>query len=131
MNERQMTCILCPNGCEIDVRWNGEPTEQTIDVEGNLCPRGIGYALEELTHPKRTLTTSILVRNGVEPQTSVKTAAPIPREAIDGARRHVAGASLDAPVAIGQIVIDDVAGTGVAVVVTRSVPRREARRLGT
>jgi len=128
MNERQMTCILCPNGCEIDVRWIGTPTDETIRVEGNLCPRGVGYALEELTHPKRTLTTSVLVRDGVEPQASVKTAKPIPRESIEAARRELATASLDAPVAIGQIVVADAAGTGVPVVVTRAVPRRAAKR---
>ena len=128
MSKRQMTCILCPNGCEIDVRWTGTPTDDTIRVEGNLCPRGVGYALEELTHPKRTLTTSVLVRDGVEPQASVKTAKPIPCESIETARREVATATLDAPVTIGQTVVDDVAGTGVAVVVTRAVPRRAAER---
>jgi len=128
MNERQMTCILCPNGCEIDVRWTGTPTDETIRVEGNLCPRGVGFALEELTHPKRTLTTSVLVRGGVEPQASVKTAAPIPRESIEMARREVARVTLDAPVAIGQIVLVDAAGTGVPVAVTRAVPRRATER---
>ena len=70
----EIICILCPNGCELEVRHSGEPTPETIEVEGNLCPRGIDYAVEEILHPKRSLTTSILVRGGTEPQASVKTA---------------------------------------------------------
>ncbi len=120
-----MTCILCPNGCELDVSYSGEPTAETIRVEGNLCPKGEGYALEELTSPKRTLTTSVLVRDGTQAQTSVKTAGPIPREALLPARASLHAVSLDAPVAIGDVVATDIAGTGVDVLVTRPVPRKD------
>jgi len=121
--KREITCILCPNGCELEVSFSGEPTAQSLEIEGNLCPRGLDYALEELTHPKRTLTTSVLVLGGTQPQTSVKTACPIPREAILDARAALRAVSLDAPVAIGDVVVADVAGTGVDVVVTRPVVR--------
>ena len=121
MTMRPMTCILCPNGCELDVTFSGKPTAETISVEGNLCEKGLDYALEELLHPKRTLTTSVLVRGGTQPQTSVKTTAPIPRETVVFAREALRGTVLDAPVAIGQIVARDVAGTGIDVIVTRAV----------
>ena len=121
MTMKPMTCILCPNGCELDVTFSGEPTAETITVEGNLCEEGEGYALEELLHPKRTLTTSVLVRGGTQPQTSVKTTAPIPRESVVFAREALRGTVLDAPVAIGDIIAHDVAGTGIDVIVTRSV----------
>ncbi|MGB2982693.1 MAG: DUF1667 domain-containing protein [Candidatus Bipolaricaulia bacterium] len=116
-----MTCILCPNGCELDVSFSGEPTAETISVEGSLCEKGEGYALEELLHPKRTLTTSVLVRGGTQPQTSVKTTRPIPRGYVVDAREALRDIVLDAPVAIGDVVLEDVAGTGVDVIVTRSV----------
>ena len=118
---KPMTCILCPNGCELDVTFSGEPTAETITVEGHTCPKGLDYALEELLHPKRTLTTSVLVRGGVQPQASVKTAAPIPRESVAVAREALRGIVLDAPAAIGDVVLRDVAGTGIDVVVTRAV----------
>jgi len=124
MNRRVIACILCPNGCELEVTWNGEPTEQSLEVVGNLCPKGTAYALDELTHPERTLTTSIRIRGGVQRLASVKTASPIAREAIVAARQALRPMVLDAPVAIGQVVVEDVAATGVAVVVTRAVARR-------
>ena len=123
--KRDITCILCPNGCELEVSYSGEPTTESLTIEGNLCPRGLDYALEELTHPKRTLTTSVLVRSGTQPQTSVKTACPIPREAILDAREALRNVSLDAPVAIGDVVMHDIAGTGTDVVVTRPVAQRK------
>ena len=124
MTSKRITCILCPNGCELEVTVSGEPTADTIRVDGNLCPKGEGYALEELTNPKRTLTTSVLVRGGAQPQTSVKTAGPIPRAALIPAREALRAAALDAPVAIGDVVAEDIAGTGIDVIVTRPVARR-------
>ena len=123
MTTKRVTCILCPNGCELTITYSGEPTAESISVEGNTCPKGIDYAVEEMTAPKRTLTTSILVRDGAQPLASVKTACPIPRESLFDARRALRGVVVDAPVAIGDVVAPDVAGTGVDVVVTRPVPR--------
>ena len=123
MTTKRVTCILCPNGCELTIRYSGEPTAELISVEGNTCPKGFDYAVEEMTAPKRTLTTSILVRGGTQPLASVKTACPIPREALFDARRALRGVVVDAPVAIGDVVASDVAGTGVDIVVTRPVPR--------
>ena len=125
--KREITCILCPNGCELEVSYSGEPTAESLTIEGNLCPRGLDYALEELTHPKRTLTTSVLVHDGTQPQTSVKTACPIPREKVLEARAALRAAALSAPVSIGDVVIADVAGTGVDVVVTRPVARSQEK----
>lgn len=124
MTERRLTCILCPNGCELQVTWDGEPTMDTVCVDGNLCPKGYTYALDELTHPMRTLTTSVLVRNGVQRLTSVKTAAAIPRDALSSVRAALRPMQLDAPVAIGDVVLSNAGGTGVDVVVTRAVSRR-------
>ena len=125
MTHRQITCILCPNGCELDVSYTGTPTSESIDVEGNLCPKGLQYALEEILDPKRTLTTSVLVQGGEQPQASVKTAEPIPRELVVPAREALRSVALDAPVEIGDIVAQDILSTGVDVVVTRAVRTRD------
>jgi len=120
---KRVTCILCPNGCELTITYSGEPTADSISVDGYTCPKGIDYAVEEMTAPKRTLTTSILVRAGTQPLASVKTVCPIPRECLLDARRALRRVAVDAPVAIGDVVASDVSGTGVDVIVTRPVPR--------
>lgn len=125
VNQRLMTCILCPNGCELSVQWEGEPSAEAMTVEGNLCPKGISYAVDELTHPQRTLTTSVRVRHGTQRLTSVKTATPVPRESVVAVRTALLQIVLDAPVHLGDVVLPNAAGTGVSVVVTRAVPRQE------
>ena len=40
--KKQFTCIVCPNGCEIEAEVeNG----QVISVTGHTCPRGEQYVL--------------------------------------------------------------------------------------
>jgi len=124
MNERAMTCILCPNGCELHVTWAEEPSPATVSVDGNLCPKGLTYAIDELTHPMRTLTTSVRVRDGVQRLASVKTTTTIPRDALPVVRSALRSIELRAPVAIGDVVLPDAAGTGVDVIVTRAVSKR-------
>ena len=124
MITQAITCILCPHGCELEVSYQGEPCEKTVHVEGNRCPKGRPYALEELLHPQRTLTTSVLVVGGELPLISVKTATPIPRQLVSKARSEIRAVVAQAPVAIGARILADVAGTGVDVVVTRGTNRR-------
>ena len=127
MTRRIITCILCPNGCELDVEYSGQPSGETLVVEANLCPKGRTYALEELTRPKRTLTTSVLVRSGDQRLISVKTASPIPRQAILEAREELRGTIVTAPVSIGDTIMRDVADTGIDIVATRAVERKTPR----
>ena len=124
MTKQVITCILCPNGCELEVSCEGEPSEETLHVDGNRCPKGKPYALDELLHPKRTLTTSVLVLGGEQPLISVKTVTPIPRELVSKARSEIEGTVAKAPVAIGDVILANVAGTGVDVVVTRGANLR-------
>jgi CxxC motif-containing protein len=127
MTSRQITCTLCPNGCTLEVTTSGLPTAApSVEVQGNLCPRGISYALEEAIRPRRTLTTSVLVLGGVDRLASVKTSQPIPREHIGNVREELRGLCVRAPVAVGEVVARDVYGLGIDVVTTRAVERASA-----
>lgn len=77
MNERELTCIVCPMGCHIKVLSDGD---QIVSITGNTCPRGKEYAVTECTHPVRTLTTTIKCTDGR--LLPVKTKKPIPKEKI-------------------------------------------------
>ena len=77
MNERELTCIVCPIGCHIKVLSDGD---QIVSITGNTCPRGKEYAVTECTHPVRTLTTTIKCTDGR--LLPVKTKKPIPKEKI-------------------------------------------------
>ena len=46
---RKMTCIVCPNGCELEAEI---VDGKCISVSGNLCPKGAQYAAQEVEAPK-------------------------------------------------------------------------------
>lgn len=56
-----LTCIVCPRGCHLTTSRN---REGEVLVSGNQCPRGLAYAREELTCPKRILTTTVKTADG-------------------------------------------------------------------
>ena len=61
MEQRKMTCVVCPLGCDITVSTNGG---KITDITGNACKRGEAYARTEMTDPRRTLTTTVRVIGG-------------------------------------------------------------------
>lgn len=113
---REFTCIMCPNGCEIQVSWEGD---RVGEIVGAACPKGREYAAQELTAPKRNIATSVLVEGGALPLASVRLTAPIPREAIFPALREIQNIVLKAPVKAGTVVIQRLLGYESDVVVTR------------
>jgi len=85
-----------------------------------LCKRGVAYATEEVTAPKRMVTTLVRVAGRRMPL-PVKTAAPIPKGKIFEALATIHAAGAAAPVKIGDVVVADVCGTGVDIVATGAV----------
>lgn len=122
MQKKELTCIGCPLGCALTVTLEGAAV---CAVCGNTCPRGEAYARKELTNPTRIVTTTVRVRGGTMPMASVRTAEDIPKGKMFACVAALKEVVLDAPVTLGQVVLPDVAETGVAVLATRNVPRGE------
>lgn len=112
---RTLICIGCPNGCLVTVDKN---PDGSLSITGNACKKGEEYALNEVTAPKRTVTSIVRVTGGKNPVVSVKTKEEIPKEKIAACMEEINRTALKAPVSLGQIVIADVAGTGVDIVAT-------------
>ena len=72
--KRTFTCIVCPNGCEIDAEYEGS---RVISVTGNLCPKGKTYVTQELVDPRRTIATSMRVDGGELPLQGRRPAAVV------------------------------------------------------
>ncbi len=87
-----------------------------LKVEGNTCPRGVGYANSECTHPVRTVTSTAVCSGGEI--ISVKTESPIPKELIFRVMEQINKARPNSNIKIGDVVVSDVAATGVNVVAT-------------
>ena len=122
MDIRELTCIGCPLGCTLTVTMEeGTKNPDKITVTGNTCPRGEAYAKKEVTDPTRIVTSSVKVNGGVIAKASVKTASDIPKGKIFDCMQEIRACVVEAPVHIGDVVIENCAGTGVDVVVTKGV----------
>lgn len=115
---RELTCIGCPLGCSITVTMN---EIEVVFVTGNTCPRGDAYARKEVTNPTRIVTSTVRVKNGVSPMVNVKTASDIPKNKIFECANALKEVVVTAPVKIGDIVLSNVAGTGVNVVAAKNI----------
>ena len=116
----EIICISCPMGCNLTVtQENGN-----IQVTGHECNAGIKYAKEEMANPTRNIATSVKVAGGDMPMLSVKTATPIPKSAIKAVVAAVHKITMTAPVMIGDVVLQNAAGTGVDIVATRNIVTR-------
>lgn len=122
----EFICVVCPNGCTIDAEFSAKPPS-LISAEGYACDRGLSWIRQEIENPMRTIASSVLVRNGNFLAASVRTRTPIPLEKVRDVMEEIRGHRIDAPVRIGEVLIPDVAGTGVDIIATRDVERVEPR----
>ena len=112
----KMICINCPKGCELDVEKVGDE----VRVTGHTCPRGEVYGRAELVNPTRMVTGLVRVA-GMRKPLPVKTRTAIPKGKIDATLFAMHQATVQLPVRIGDVIIPDVAGTGVDVVATANL----------
>lgn len=105
-------CTNCPMGCQLHiVDSNG-----IICVTGNTCKRGESYGIREYSHPHRSLTTLVWLKNGEI--ASCKTSGVIPKEKIFDVLNFISSLVVDDNVEIGDVVCKNVLNLGVDIVIT-------------
>jgi len=117
MEKRELICIGCPLGCPITVTMEGM---EVTAVEGNTCKRGDVYARKEVTNPTRIVTSTVKVEGGTVDMVSVKTKEDVPKSSIFACVKELKGITVKAPVHIGDVILRNVAGTGVDIVATKN-----------
>ena len=110
----EMICIVCPKGCLLKA-------DDDMNITGNSCERGLTYAREELQNPVRTLTSTVRVSGAALSRCPVKTRSPIPKRLIFDAMSLLDAVEITAPVEEGAVIVDNICGTGVPFVTTRSL----------
>ncbi len=115
---KEFICISCPMGCHLSV---DDSDKSNIIVTGNTCPRGKIYGINEVTRPKRMVTSSVEVIDGIDLVVSVKTKEAIDKKLIFDVLNELKKIKVKAPVKIGDVIIENVLNTGVDIVSTRNV----------
>lgn len=118
METRELICINCPLGCALTVTLEDK---DVVKVTGNTCPRGEAYARKECTNPTRIVTSTVRVKGGHLPVVSVKTASDIPKGKIGECVKALRDICVEAPVHIGDIILENAADTGVNIIATKDV----------
>ncbi len=120
METRELTCIGCPMGCQVTVELE---KGEVKSVTGNTCPQGDTYARKEVTNPTRIVTSTVVMSDGSKPRLPVKTKNDIPKSKIFDVMKEINDTVVTAPKSIGDVIIDNVAGTGVQVIATRTIDK--------
>ena len=110
----EMTCIVCPNGCSLNVEKKGEE----ITVMGNRCPRGKAFAINELTKPMRTICSTVKTSYPEVPVLPVRTSNEIPKDKIFAVMKEIDKVVVDKKIKLGDVVIKNVLGLGVDIIAT-------------
>ena len=110
----ELVCIVCPMGCRMTVEGEGK----TPAVSGNGCPRGVAFAKAELTCPMRSLSTTVRTQSATMPVLPVRTQSDIPKQLLPAAMQAINKLTLTQPLRCGDIVLENVAGSGVCVIAT-------------
>lgn len=113
-----ITCINCPVGCRMTVQLSD--SGEYLSVSGNTCPRGAKYARQECTAPERVITAVIPAEGSATPL-SVKTKQPVPKKMIFDVMAELRKVRVSPPVQIGQVIVENILGTGSDIVATRNL----------
>ena len=112
----ELICIICPKGCHLRV-----DEENGYSITGNACTRGEEYGRTELMNPTRVLTSIVKAEGGTHSCCSVKTNGGIPKKCIFEAMDLLKDITLKSPVKIGDIIVNDVCGSGIDWIATKNI----------
>lgn len=115
--EQNVTCIVCPMGCRMTVT----KVNEEYNVEGNTCKRGAKYAVEEITNPKRIITSTVRLEGSYLRLLPVKTDGPIPKALIMNVMAVLDKVKVKSPIESGDIIVKDILGTGVNIISTKKL----------
>ena len=118
--QKNIICVACPMGCglAVEISDNGE----IMSVTGNTCKRGDAYARTECTNPVRSLATTVKVNNGIYNVVPCKSAGALPKDKIMECMDIINNVSADAPVKLGDVLVNNILGTGIDIVATNHCP---------
>jgi CxxC motif-containing protein len=119
-NKHDFVCINCPLSCSLElIEENGK----VLEVSGNECKVGKKYAEEEFKDPRRMVTTTVRVKDGMLPLLPVVSESPIPKNKVREAVKVLSDLVLDAPIEDRQVIYEDILGTGINVISSRKLDR--------
>ena len=116
--KKEIICTVCPMGCVITVEGENGKIDS---IEGFTCQRGKTYAENEFMAPVRILTSTAKLTGAKCPLVAVRSKAPVPKDKLFDCMAEIRKLEVKAPVARGDVLIENVCGTGVDIVSSADV----------
>jgi CxxC motif-containing protein len=114
-----MTCIICPEGCKMEVLVKG----RGVDVSGHKCKKGPLFAADEVLNPQRILTTTMEIESEDVHRIAVRSSAGVPKDKLVEMIGLLRKTRLCAPVKMGDVIIADILGSGANIIASSSVDK--------
>jgi len=111
---KKLTCIVCPNGCQLSI----EKEKEEWIVTGHLCPRGKDFAINEMINPKRSICSTVKTAYKDVPRLPVRTDGEIPIQDIFPLMKLLSTVVINHPVHNGEVIIENLLNTGVNIIAT-------------
>lgn len=111
--KKSLICLSCPVGCRLEAEPDGK---DGWTVSGNKCPRGVVYARNELTDPRRIVTAAVRSDSELLPFIPVRTDRALPRRLASKLLNELYRMEVKTPVKCGDILIENFDGTGINVI---------------
>ena len=111
---KNVICIMCPKGCHLTV-------DDDLNVTGNTCPRGVTYGKQEVTDPRRYLTSTVRINSKNYRRLPVISAGDLPKDRVADVVKYLDTVEVKAPVEVKQVIVENVLGLGVDIVATRTI----------
>lgn len=118
MIEKFLTCATCPKECTLKVNIEENKIES---VTGNGCKRGITYAENELYHPERIITTTVLVKGDKETVIPVRSDVPIAKDLVIKCMDIINKATVKSPIKRGDIIVENILNSGANIVAAKTI----------
>lgn len=118
---KEIICVNCPKGCHVQVKIQ---QHNIISITGNACDKGEAYAKEEITCPKRILTTTIRIHHALHRVLPIISDAPIPLEIMGQAMQEIKKIEIEAPVSVNQVIVPNILDTGVNIIASKTMIRQ-------
>lgn len=112
----EIICVVCPKGCRLSVDEKND-----YRVAGHGCERGIEYGRMEISDPRRVVTSTVRITGAAHRRCPVRTSAAVPKGLMLEAVRLLDAVELASPVREGDIVIENILGTGIDFIATRDM----------
>lgn len=120
METQHLVCISCPMGCRLTLEKD-DSNPLGYAVTGNICKRGIAYAIKEVTAPTRMVTSTVRITGAHLSRLPVRTDQAIPKGKIMACMDIINALTVKSPVKMGQVLVDDLFGTGAKLIASRSL----------